>query len=221
MSVGGFVVYGTKFGRILSFQGDNVVVFPDKNEVPLSEITYVNEKDTTPYVLFHFYSKDTFQSLKPILDLYFDPNRLTSEQILKKSKLHYLLNKDPVSSKACDNEWKDLQAWALNNTQPKYDKKPIHTMDHTLIGRRTEDVKRLCAILAKSQCDTLTSKEEKILCILNDSGCDLDEFSDSVDGSASLDSASDLDSDSGLTRGLTNHVGYINQVMSFANALRV
>jgi hypothetical protein len=216
MSAGGFVVYGTNFGRILSFQGDNVVVFPEEKEVPLSEITYVNENDTTPYVLFHFYSKDPFKSLKPILELYFNPTPLTSEQILKKSKLHYLLDKDPVSSKECKDEWKDLQAWVLNNTQPKYDKKTIHTMDHTLIGRSTEDVKRLCAILVKKQCDTLTSKEDKIFCILNGSGCDLDEFSDSVDGSAS-----DLDSDSGLTRGFTNQIRYINQVMSFANALRV
>lgn len=212
MSVGGFVVYGTTFGRILSITGDKVKLYPTNDIVDIPKITYVKEKDSTPYIIFHFYT--TYKQMEPLLDpliqLYLNPSKLTEEQVLKKSKLHYLLKSIDKSidlSKECSDEvMEQFRQWIRTKKFPLGPPNDMHTMDHTFVGRNLEDMNRLCALLVKSEYNTLTPLEDKIICILNGEACDLDEFSDVQD--SELLKASD-------------QRAYISEVMSFANALRV
>lgn len=215
MSVGGFVVHGKTFGRILSITGDKVQLYPTNDSVNISQITYVKEKDSTPYIIFHFYTTYDMKTLDPLIQLYLNPYKLTEDQILKKSKLHYLLkgiDKSIDLSKPCKEEgMEQFRQWILNKKSPLGPPNDMHTMDHTFVGRNLEDMKRLCSLLVKRQCNELTPLEDKIICILNGEACDLDEFSDVQDDSSDVQ-------DSGLLM-TSDQRHYITHVMSFANAL--
>lgn len=215
MSAGGFVVHDKTFGRILSIKDDDVTLYPLDGPVKKNTITYVEEIDTTPHAMFYFYMKNEEMKplLKPIIELYLLPTKLTQDQITKKALLHFFLKKDVVTSKDCREDiWKELQKWVRGTFTPPYTPPNVDKMDYKLTGRKTEQVKQLCAILVKNQCDTLDENEQKIICILNDTCVD-DLFSDPD---------IDVPDDSGLVvPSVSDNSDYITHVMSFANALLV